>query len=81
MKITIDTTSDSKEEIRKAIKMLISLVGAGDIYTNEPEQREIDTTPEVTNAMSMFDNVEKTERTEGTEEKSDEKELPQLEFY
>jgi len=78
MKITIDTTSDSKEEIRKAIKMLISLVGAGDIYTNEPEQREIDTTPEVTNAMSMFDNVEKTE---SAEEKSDEKDLPQLEFY
>ena len=77
MKITIDTTTDSKEEIRKAIKLLISLVGAGNIYTNEPESADNSVTPEVTNAMSMFDNF----KTERAEEKTSEKELPQLEFY
>ncbi len=36
MRIEIDTAKDTHEDIRKAIKLLMSLVGAGNIYSNEP---------------------------------------------
>ena len=35
MQLTIDTQKDSQEEIRKAIRLLMSLVGEKEIYTNE----------------------------------------------
>jgi hypothetical protein len=34
MKLTIDTKEDSKEEIRKAIRMLAAIVDDSSIYTN-----------------------------------------------
>ncbi len=89
MKITIDTKTDSKDEIRKAIKLLMGLVGHHDVYTNEPEkpapQPNIFDSPSPavnSNLMSMFDSAETpaqpTETTE-TEEKQDD--IPQVEFY
>lgn len=40
MKLTIDTKEDSKEEIRKAIRMLSAIVGdPGSVYTNEPSEK------------------------------------------
>ncbi len=36
MKITIDTKEDSHEEIRRAIKMLSSLVGERETFSNQP---------------------------------------------
>jgi len=36
MKITIDTQADSHAEIRKAIKLLYSIIGDSPVYTNEP---------------------------------------------
>lgn len=38
MKLTIDTKEDSKEEIKKAIRMLSAIVGDSEIYTNSPEK-------------------------------------------
>jgi hypothetical protein len=35
MQLTIDTQKDSHAEIRKAIRMLMSLVGEKKVYTNE----------------------------------------------
>lgn len=35
MQLTIDTQKDSHAEIRKAIRMLMSLVGEKQVYTNE----------------------------------------------
>jgi hypothetical protein len=35
MQLTIDTQKDSHAEIRKAIRMLMSLVGEKEVYTNE----------------------------------------------
>ena len=36
MKLTIDTKEDSHDEIRKAIRMLSTIVGDEHIYTNSP---------------------------------------------
>ena len=40
MKITIDTKEDSKDDIRKAIKMLQALVESGEISYKEPVSSE-----------------------------------------
>ena len=47
MILTIDTTRDSHLEIRKAIRMLMSLVGEGGLHTNEPLQQ---------NSRNVFEN-------------------------
>ena len=82
MQITIDTRHDSKAEIRKAIKMLMSLVGSGDtLYTND--ESLIEKKPDIfeepqadmSGMMSLFDNPPK----ENVQEKQD---APQkMEFY
>ena len=41
MRIEIDTNRDGKQEIRKVIRLLLSLVGEGNVSGNEPEQRNI----------------------------------------
>ena len=80
MRITIDTRTDSKDEIRKAIKLLLGLVGSHDIYTNEPEKRAPDLFespgPAVGNLMSIFDSAPAPEAPK--EKKED---VPELEFY
>jgi len=80
MKITIDTKEDSHVEIRKAIKLLMGLVGDKEVFTNEPEtpsQGMLDSpAPDMGNMMSLFDTPE-TQTTDTTEKK----EKSKLEFY
>ncbi|MEM3154217.1 MAG: hypothetical protein QW165_01460 [Candidatus Woesearchaeota archaeon] len=83
MRITIDTKTDSKDEIRKAIKLLMGLVGH-EVYTNEPEkpvqQNIFDSpSPAVPNLMSMFDSAPSTPEQAPPEEKKED--FPQVEFY
>jgi len=42
MKLTIDTSQDSHTDIRKAIKLLQSVVGEGPVYTNSPSRNIFD---------------------------------------
>ena len=60
MKITIDTQHDSHENIKKAIKMLQSVVG-GDVYTNDPdiftEPKESATTTETEKTETPYVNI------------------------
>ena len=87
MRLTIDTKTDSKDEIRKAIKLLMGIVGAGhDVYTNEAEKPAAqpnifdNPSPSVGNFMNMFDSIpSEPQKTEITEKP--EKEVPDLEFY
>ena len=87
MRITIDTKTDSRDEIRKAIKMLMGLVGGHDIYTNEPQQEPaqpsmLDTpSPAVSNLMSMFDNAPSTPTETPPKEEEKDLDIPQVEFY
>ena len=85
MKITIDTKEDSEQEIRKAIRLLISLVGSKDVYTNDPDFSEPEKTKNIfendepaPNLMGIFDSAPE-ESKEDSEEPSDES--PQVEFY
>jgi len=86
MRITIDTKTDSKDEIRKAIKMLMGLVGAHDIYTNEQPQEKPLPAPSMFdspntamgNLMNMFDNAPSTP---AESKKEDDADIPQVEFY
>ena len=63
MQITIDTKHDSPQEIRKAIKMLSSLVGNNEFYSNEPETYSEQKTPsafdqpsnDMSGMMGIFD--------------------------
>lgn len=63
MRITIDTQADSHEEIRKAIKLLHSIIGESKVYSNEPVKNIFDSPspsvgnpePQPTNAFAdMF---------------------------
>ncbi len=89
MRITIDTKTDSRDEIRKAIKMLMGIVGGHDVHTNEQPQEEkpaaqpniFDSpSPTVPNLMSMFDSTPSTPETPAAEEEKEE-DIPQVEFY
>lgn len=92
MKITIDTKLDSKEEIKKAIRLLTSLVGHAyeqehtpqPLFTNAPPPSAPNifeqNTPSVGNLMSLFDSAEpKLEQAPPQEEPS--ADIPQIEFY
>ncbi len=41
MKLTIDTKEDSHEEIKKAIRMLSTIVGDEHVYTNSPPKAPV----------------------------------------
>lgn len=80
MKITIDTKADSKDEIRKAIKLLMGLVGSHEVYSNEPKPDSqpnlFDSpSPAVSNMMSLFDSAPEIPS------KEEKKEDVELEFY
>lgn len=97
MKITIDTSQDSHTDIKKAIKMLQSIVGEGPVYSNSPSRNIFDDPspglgasgePEPAPSQdtgsafaSIFDNSSGAPESE--EKKQDEKDedMPQLEFY
>ncbi len=64
MKIEIDTTKDGKDEIQKAVKLLLSLLGDSPVLTNSPnifESASASLTPisgtqtPTANAFSLFD--------------------------
>ena len=91
MRITIDTKTDSKDEIRKAIKLLMGLTGH-EVYSNEPEEKPApqpnifeNPEPAVPNLMSMFDSSPETPSTPTTETAEEKEEssddTPQVEFY
>ena len=88
MKITIDTSQDSHTDIRKAIRLLQSIVEGHDVYTNSPSRNIFDDpspglgsepAPEQTtgNAFaSIFDAPVAEDKKQ--EEKDD---IPEIEFY
>jgi len=94
MKLTIDTKEDSHEEIKKAIKMLATIVGDEPVYTNSIPKAPVanifeSSSNEVTPSTSepsgsifgnMFgDTSSPAETTEPVEEKEEEKdEKPQI---
>jgi len=92
MRITIDTQSDSKDEIRKAIKLLLSLAGEGSVYSNEPSgTRNIFDSSSPTVPMtesqsapaqpsgSIFGNLFDADKQEQT--MPEKKDNPKIEFY
>jgi len=95
MKITIDTSQDSHNDIRKAIRMLQSIVGEGPVYSNSPSRNIFDdpspslgssSEPEPAqeqdtgNAFaSIFDNP--APASESEEKKEEDEEIPELQFY
>ena len=94
MKITIDTSQDSHSDIRKAIRMLQSIVGEGPIYSNSPSRNIFDdpspslgpssepapaSEQDTGNAFaSIFDNPAPASEETKEEEKED---VPEIEFY
>ncbi|MBD3303609.1 hypothetical protein GF343_00535 [Candidatus Woesearchaeota archaeon] len=97
MKITIDTSQDSHNDIRKAIKMLQSIVGEGLVYSNSPSRNIFDDpspgldssgAPEPAaeqdtgNAFaSIFDNSSGASGSEEKKQEEKDEDMPQLEFY
>lgn len=89
MRITIDTKTDSKDEIRKAIKMLMGLVGTHGIYTNEQPEAKPEPTPSLFdtpntamgNLMNMFDSAPSTPVESPQPEETKDEDIPQVEFY
>ncbi|MBW3004411.1 hypothetical protein KY310_01095 [Candidatus Woesearchaeota archaeon] len=94
MKITIDTSQDSHNDIRKAIRMLQSIVGEGPVYSNSPSRNIFDdpspglgaSEPEPVaeqdtgNAFaSIFDNSAPASETE--EKKEEDEDIPEIQFY
>jgi len=90
MKISIDTSQDSHEDIKKAIKLLTALI-EGRVYSNAPDLRNVfdnpieptasqdsstpDPSPAPTNVLGMFDNPETIKKPE------EKKDVPDVEFY
>lgn len=79
MRLTIDTQHDSKEEIRKAIKLLLGIVGTHEVYSNEPAPSapSLEPSPQMSNMMSMFDAPAASPAPEPEKDEN----IPQLEFY
>ena len=65
MKITIDTKEDSHEEIRKVIRMLSSLIGEKEVFSNTPQIDEQKTG----DAFSALFNQQAQETSEAQEDK------------
>jgi hypothetical protein len=84
MQLTIDTQKDSHSEIRKAIRMLMSLVGNKEVYTNEPPKDSIfdsdSSGPAANDFADMFNASQKGEVSESPSEKKKKLDLD-LEFY
>ncbi|MBI2651577.1 hypothetical protein HYX01_03840 [Candidatus Woesearchaeota archaeon] len=81
MKITIDTKEDSPEEIKKAIKMLSSLIG-------EETQNALDSSKETSpDIFNMFENADSESKEEKEIEDEEEQnkdidiDIPRVEEY
>ncbi|MBI4145845.1 hypothetical protein HY489_00750 [Candidatus Woesearchaeota archaeon] len=77
MKLSIDTQADSKDDLRKAIDLLRSIVGE-DIKTTNLEQSPLPST-DVAGLMSLFDNppAQPVEQPDQTDLSA----IPKIEFY
>ena len=93
MKITIDTSQDSHEDIRKAIRLLQGIVGQQGVYTNAPSRNIFDD-PSPALGPSEQPSEEKSDNafasifdspapaSESEEAKEEEKEdIPEIQFY
>ncbi|MBW2981034.1 hypothetical protein KY360_06480 [Candidatus Woesearchaeota archaeon] len=93
MKISIDTREDSPEEIRKAIRMLQSLVHDKEVYTNsgnifedpesmtQPSQPESEASQPSGNVFgNLFGDSQQSQQPEETEEQ-EKKETPEVMIY
>ncbi len=87
MKISIDTSTDSKEDIRKAIKLLQSIVehetqGSRDIF-NSPSTDLFGSTPSAEAPVSAFGNLFSDDAPvqQPTQNAEDKKDLPKIELY
>ena len=91
MKISIDTREDSPEEIRKAIRMLQSLVHDREVYTNsrnifedsgsfaQPSQPASEAQPSAGNVFgNLFGDTPQSSQQEETKEKE---EIPEVMTY
>ena len=80
MRITVDTSHDSHEDIKKVIKMLQHLVGdSQEIFTNQPEAvqeaspianifGDVSAQPQATSETTQETSQETTESSESTED-------------
>lgn len=81
MKVTIDTKEDSHHEIRKAIRLLMSLVGDNPVLTNEDEtpQKTFDPPTETGGIFGAMFGGDAPQSEE--EEKKPEPQNSELEFF
>ena len=88
MKLSIDTTTDSKEDLQKVIQLLKMIVG-NDIHTTNL-QESILPSPDVSGLMSLFDQTPPAAApalptgapaTPARDDLTDPTSLPQIEFY
>jgi len=83
MKITIDTKEDSKEEIRKLIQMLSSLLGE-EVKINQEASKDLFSSEEGNKAFfNMFSDTEPKAESEKKEAKDEEEreEIPSVVSY
>ena len=85
MKITIDTKEDSHEEIRRAIRMLSSLVGEKEVMTNQSDVfSDENSEAQDQNMFNMFNNPQtenKTEEPKKEETENVDLDIPSVEEY
>lgn len=82
MKITIDTNQDSKEDIKKAIRMLHSLVEGSSDYGHTPSYDSPPDLPEGENVFGgMFDGPISTESDESEEDGDDDFSVHNIQTY
>ncbi|MBW2999095.1 hypothetical protein KY339_00340 [Candidatus Woesearchaeota archaeon] len=92
MKITIDTSQDSHEDIRKAIRLLQGIVGQQGVYTNAPSRNIFDDpspalgpseqpSEETSDSAfaSIFDSPAPASESEETKEEKED--IPEIQFY
>jgi len=82
MKITIDTKEDSKEEIKKLINLLSSLVGGSEVIVNKDIFGQ-----ETSQSENILGNIFETKKEEGlgnkegVKEEKDENDIPDIQIY
>ena len=97
MKITIDTSQDSHSEIKKAIRMLQSIVGPSDeVYTNAPSrnifddpspglgqspQESMPEEPAPDNAFASMFDTPASTADDTEQETEEDEAIPQIEFF
>jgi len=91
MKITIDTKEDSHQEIRKVIKMLSSLVGEKEIFSNQKDvfsddkEESVESDDQSSGIFNMFGSSTEKKSEDGTTEETKEEVvdlgIPKIEEY